>query len=624
MSEPERASAPFITFYSFKGGVGRSMALINVAGIIAARGFRVLVIDMDLEAPGLSFLANPGEREIPEARRQPGFVDFMLDALEAKADADLFKLSPTEVVERYSVPYELPEGFSRNPAGSLRIMPAGWLDANYSRRLERLDLPGLYRDGTGLPLLEAFKQIIRDSYCFDYVFIDSRTGFSDESGICTRDLADCLIVVSGLNRQNVEGTTRLLTTLRQSTDRPKLLEIVLSPIPNGEDALVDERVIKAREAFSAAWAAELRTDLSIPYHPQLALTEEPHIFRRRTGYLFDAYHKIERRLRELLGHTPEVWLDQAWTAYRAQDYESVLMLLQRTDMVADMMEWADQFALTVGLEDSGAEGVYNFVIARANSHVRAATAERIYKSAILAEKEEKPELANALYLRSLDASPNDRRALLRYAWFLTSRRDLDAAESMFKRGVAMAEPGPDILSAYATFLWVKRKESSVSESMFIEALTAAPNHTLSLANYGGFCICAGRLDEGLALVDRALQTVDRRRSRQSPIFAECWMYIYCCGAPGRRDEALSELKTLVELSIFTDDWDFSCVIHQARTREHPHQKWLPVLADVLGRRQPSTALADWAAWREAVSDSISGKISKFIDGFLRGPEPHSD
>lgn len=37
--------AAFITFYSFKGGVGRSMALINVAGILAGRGFRVLAID---------------------------------------------------------------------------------------------------------------------------------------------------------------------------------------------------------------------------------------------------------------------------------------------------------------------------------------------------------------------------------------------------------------------------------------------------------------------------------------------------------------------------------------------------------------------------------------------------
>jgi cellulose biosynthesis protein BcsQ len=57
-----------ITFYSFKGGVGRSMALANVAAIYAQRGKRVLAIDFDFEAPGLHryFLKKePGDRYAP-------------------------------------------------------------------------------------------------------------------------------------------------------------------------------------------------------------------------------------------------------------------------------------------------------------------------------------------------------------------------------------------------------------------------------------------------------------------------------------------------------------------------------------------------------------------------------
>jgi MinD-like ATPase involved in chromosome partitioning or flagellar assembly len=41
------------TFYSFKGGVGRSMALANVAELLCRYGLKVLIIDFDLEAPGL-------------------------------------------------------------------------------------------------------------------------------------------------------------------------------------------------------------------------------------------------------------------------------------------------------------------------------------------------------------------------------------------------------------------------------------------------------------------------------------------------------------------------------------------------------------------------------------------
>lgn len=41
------------TFYSYKGGVGRSMALANVAELFYQAGLRVLMVDWDLEAPGL-------------------------------------------------------------------------------------------------------------------------------------------------------------------------------------------------------------------------------------------------------------------------------------------------------------------------------------------------------------------------------------------------------------------------------------------------------------------------------------------------------------------------------------------------------------------------------------------
>jgi hypothetical protein len=60
MSSPsigERGAGSVITFYSFKGGTGRTMALANVACLLGAaaapRGGRVLAVDWDLEAPGL-------------------------------------------------------------------------------------------------------------------------------------------------------------------------------------------------------------------------------------------------------------------------------------------------------------------------------------------------------------------------------------------------------------------------------------------------------------------------------------------------------------------------------------------------------------------------------------------
>src|SRR6266571_2993520 len=125
--------ATFVTFYSFKGGVGRSMALINTAGILAGRGFRVLVIDLDLEAPGLSYLSpDAPDASSPERVRMRsmrlGFVDLMSDAKQRGTEADLFALSVSDPAKRYTHPYRLPEGLGEFKDGSLHIMPAGRFD----------------------------------------------------------------------------------------------------------------------------------------------------------------------------------------------------------------------------------------------------------------------------------------------------------------------------------------------------------------------------------------------------------------------------------------------------------------------------------------------------------------
>ena len=59
-----------VTFYSFKGGTGRTMALANVAWILAANGMRVLVADWDLESPGLHRFFQPFME--PEVSRTAG------------------------------------------------------------------------------------------------------------------------------------------------------------------------------------------------------------------------------------------------------------------------------------------------------------------------------------------------------------------------------------------------------------------------------------------------------------------------------------------------------------------------------------------------------------------------
>jgi predicted acylesterase/phospholipase RssA len=74
------------TFYSFKGGVGRSMALANLAESFHERGLRVVMIDWDLEAPGLEafFCPSIGDQNgLAAARAHPGLIDMLVAYKEA-------------------------------------------------------------------------------------------------------------------------------------------------------------------------------------------------------------------------------------------------------------------------------------------------------------------------------------------------------------------------------------------------------------------------------------------------------------------------------------------------------------------------------------------------------------
>lgn len=82
------------TFYSFKGGVGHSMAVANVAPLLAKWGHRLLVVDWDLEAPAIEryFEQLPSRLE-GSSREAPGLLD-LLESLEAGRQLEQAKNNP--------------------------------------------------------------------------------------------------------------------------------------------------------------------------------------------------------------------------------------------------------------------------------------------------------------------------------------------------------------------------------------------------------------------------------------------------------------------------------------------------------------------------------------------------
>jgi len=215
------------TFYSYKGGVGRTLALANSAYELAKRGQRVLLVDFDLEAPGIDTF----ELFAPSAPCR-GVVEFVGEYRNSLSSPDVRNFV-------YRVPEEKIDSDEAGEPGEIWVMPAGFRDATYSLRLGDIDWMDLYENQDGYLLFEDLKAQWAESLQLDYVLVDSRTGHTDIGGICTRQLPDLVVVLFFPNDQNLLGLEGVVSEIRAEAEKPRERRIdllfVMSNIPDLDD-----------------------------------------------------------------------------------------------------------------------------------------------------------------------------------------------------------------------------------------------------------------------------------------------------------------------------------------------------------------------------------------------------
>jgi hypothetical protein len=203
-----------VTFYSYKGGAGRSMAMANFAWMMAASGNRVLAIDWDLEAPGLHRYFRPFLAD-PDLFETDGLID-MFWRFAASALANLSPVSKSDALDNGEIAEALEDAKRRLdwkfPAGGyIDFVGAGRQGGTYSERANTFDWKRFYELG-GASVLTALKIHLHEGY--DWVLIDSRTGVSDTSGICTIQMPDLVVACFTLNRQSIDGVAAVLRSIR--------------------------------------------------------------------------------------------------------------------------------------------------------------------------------------------------------------------------------------------------------------------------------------------------------------------------------------------------------------------------------------------------------------------------
>jgi MinD-like ATPase involved in chromosome partitioning or flagellar assembly len=272
---PDR-EGEIVTFYSYKGGTGRTMALASIAWILASHGKSVLVVDWDLEAPGLHRYFHPFLLD-KDLRNTSGVMDMVWDytfaAMNGETSDDTDWHVPYADVLRHAVSlrWDFPE------QGNIDLLSAGRQNASFAQRVSSFDWHRFYERFGGGTFIDAMKAGMRREY--DYVLVDSRTGLSDTAGLCTVQLPDTLVACFTMSSQSIAGCASVAGSVRRQRNDIHILPVPMR-VESGESDRLEESRDYARWWFRRALdgappvkSAEYWGEVEIPYRSLYAYEE---------------------------------------------------------------------------------------------------------------------------------------------------------------------------------------------------------------------------------------------------------------------------------------------------------------------------------------------------------------
>ena len=255
-----------ISFYSYKGGVGRTIALIETAYHLAKAGKRILLLDLDIEAPSLHNIFAEKVNH-PTNGVEYGIVEYLYRKTVQKQE--------DSSVNQIFCSLEL-----QNVPGEIYLIPAlKKMNKNYIYQIERLQTLHLQEQ-------EAFKEIfdyVKLVLNVDTIMIDTRAGFNKWGSLSLLSLSDQVIFIAYANSENIEGLNTAFELLHNAGK--KRYAVAMSKVVSSKEGLA-----KAKALFS---------DLNIPqeqlipifYKEEIALSHQYPIVSQN---VLEAYFKLSR------------------------------------------------------------------------------------------------------------------------------------------------------------------------------------------------------------------------------------------------------------------------------------------------------------------------------------------
>ena len=215
---------PRIVFYSIKGGVGRSTALAITAWHLAQAGLKVLVLDLDLESPGLSSELLPEDRQ-----PQYGITDWLVEDLVGNGSTVLEAMVSASPLSHDGEIYVAP-AHGRDPGEYLSKLGRVWMSVDDPAGGRQL------WDGRLRRLVEQLEDTVKP----DVVLIDSRSGIDEISSGCVTALGARLVLMFAIEgHQTWNGYNMLFSNWQRTDAANKIrdrLQVVAALVPEIETA----------------------------------------------------------------------------------------------------------------------------------------------------------------------------------------------------------------------------------------------------------------------------------------------------------------------------------------------------------------------------------------------------
>ncbi|MFP3043698.1 AAA family ATPase [Treponema primitia] len=191
---PVSKGIPRIVFFSIKGGVGRSTALAVTARHLAEKGKKVMVIDLDLESPGISSSLLPQD-QCPEY----GIADWLVEDLVDNGD---------EIIK------DMVSSSALSHNGKIWVAPAhGKEPGEYIAKLGRAWMPKMLKDKTREPWYKRLNRLLdnlENIHKPDVILIDSRAGIDEVSGACVTCLGAKNVLLFAMDSEQTWGGYTIL------------------------------------------------------------------------------------------------------------------------------------------------------------------------------------------------------------------------------------------------------------------------------------------------------------------------------------------------------------------------------------------------------------------------------